>query len=70
MFALQNWWPRQFLITVSAEHLASCGAKIVFLPKNVDLTILGTFETVDAVYAEGSTPGEDTCANDNCAGGM
>jgi hypothetical protein len=70
MFCLQNWWSGKFLVTVSAEYLASCGAKILFIPEHVDLNITGNFQTVNADYAEGSTPGEDSCADDIGAGEM
>jgi len=64
MFSLQNWWPEQFLVTVSAEYLASCEAKVVFLRKDVALELREDLDTIDDVYAEGSTPGEDTCFDD------
>jgi len=57
-FLLQNWWEGKYFIEVDSQYLASTCCQIVQVFKSAKVGIKDTFETTDAVYAEGYAPME------------
>jgi len=51
-FLLQNFWASKYLVLVSGEYLASCGAVVTFAPKKVPVDLKEDFTVIDAHYME------------------
>ena len=51
-FLLQNFWASKYLLLISGEYLASCGAVVTFAPKSVTVDLKENFTVIDAHYME------------------
>ena len=61
-FLLQNFWKKDYFVVVSDEYLASCEAKVTFVPKSATVTLLKeNFEMTDDIYVETETELEEEC---------
>jgi hypothetical protein len=70
-FTLQNSWEQgKYIRKVSAEYMASCEAKISFVPMDHNVVLSETFDLVDAEYAETTVDTPEECVDaelfDNC----
>jgi hypothetical protein len=51
-FLLQNSWAPKYLVIVSGEYLASCGARITFIEPHQSVSLIENMEVIDAHYVE------------------
>jgi hypothetical protein len=62
-FTLQNTWRGKYIRKVSDEYMASCKAKISFVPMEHDVSLSEDFELVDAEYAETAVDTPEECVD-------
>jgi hypothetical protein len=62
-FTLQNTWKGKYIRKVSAEYMASCQAKIWFVPMDHNVSLSENFDLVDAKYAETAVETPEECVD-------
>ena len=67
-FLLQNFWASKYLVLVSGEYLASCGAVVTFAPENVPVDLKEDVTVIDAHYMETEVGPEEEeyCPEESC----